>query len=71
MDARVFQPAPGKGWRTSRLSGQQGSCVQVARDSTGQWGVRNSRDRSGPVLVFTPAEWDAFVDGVKRGEFDE
>lgn len=30
-----------------------------------------SRDERGaPVLAFTPREWDAFLDGCKRGEFD-
>ncbi len=32
--------------------------------------LRNSRDPDGPVLVFTAPEWDAFVEGVKLGEFD-
>jgi hypothetical protein len=32
--------------------------------------VRDSKDPSGAVLVFTPGEWDAFVDGAKDGEFD-
>jgi hypothetical protein len=32
--------------------------------------MRDSKDRSGPVLVFTRSEWQAFVDGVKSGEFD-
>ncbi|WP_309117780.1 DUF397 domain-containing protein [Saccharothrix sp.] len=33
--------------------------------------MRNSDHPEGPVLVFTPAEWEAFVLGVKDGEFDE
>ena len=33
-------------------------------------GVRDSKDPSGPVLVFTRSEWQAFVAGVKTGEFD-
>jgi hypothetical protein len=33
-------------------------------------GMRNSADPDGPVLVFTRAEWDAFVGGVQDGEFD-
>jgi Domain of unknown function (DUF397) len=33
-------------------------------------GLRNSADPSGPVLVFTQAEWDAFVAGARDGEFD-
>jgi len=32
--------------------------------------VRDSKNPAGPVLVFTPAEWDAFVAGAKDGEFD-
>lgn len=32
--------------------------------------VRSSEQRDGPVLIFTPAEWEAFVAGVRDGEFD-
>ncbi|NLT55711.1 MAG: DUF397 domain-containing protein [Actinomycetales bacterium] len=32
--------------------------------------VRDSLDPGGPVLRFTPAEWDAWLDGVRKGEFD-
>jgi hypothetical protein len=32
--------------------------------------VRDSKNPDGPVLVFTPSEWDAFVGGAKDGEFD-
>ncbi|PFG98974.1 uncharacterized protein DUF397 [Saccharopolyspora erythraea NRRL 2338] len=37
----------------------------------GYVGMRNGADPEGPVLVFTPEEWDAFVEGAKDGEFDE
>ncbi|MFI7214088.1 DUF397 domain-containing protein [Micromonospora maritima] len=48
----------GARWRTStRSSSNGGDCVGVA----GVVGVRDSRDRSGPVLVFTPPAWRAFV----------
>ncbi|MCP2261013.1 protein of unknown function (DUF397) [Streptoalloteichus tenebrarius] len=33
--------------------------------------MRDGKDPDGPVLVFTHAEWDAFVEGAKDGEFDE
>ena len=33
--------------------------------------VRNSRHPSGPALVYTRAEIDAFLIGVKNGEFDD
>jgi hypothetical protein len=32
--------------------------------------VRDSQTPDGPVLLFTQAEWDAFVGGAKDGEFD-
>ncbi|HEV3497500.1 MAG TPA: DUF397 domain-containing protein [Actinomycetes bacterium] len=32
--------------------------------------VRDSKDPSGPMLLFTPLEWRAFLAGVRNGEFD-
>jgi hypothetical protein len=32
--------------------------------------MRDGSKPDGPTLVFTPAEWDAFVAGVRDGEFD-
>jgi hypothetical protein len=54
----------------SSLSFANGNCVEVASLSGGQVGVRDSKDSEGLVLRFTPAEWDAFVGGVRNGEFD-
>jgi len=31
--------------------------------------LRNSADPDGAVLIYTPQEWDAFLDGVRNGEF--
>lgn len=33
--------------------------------------MRVSGDRSGRILVYDHREWDAFLDGAKRGEFDD
>jgi hypothetical protein len=55
-------------WRKSSRSGANG-CVEVAFVD-GKVAVRDSKDRRGPVLVFTPPEWEAFVGGVHDGEFD-
>jgi hypothetical protein len=56
-------------WHKSARSSGNGNCVEVAvlDDAVA---VRDTKDRSGPVLVFTPAEWSAFVAGAKDGEFD-
>ncbi|MDX6312489.1 MAG: hypothetical protein QOF84_3717 [Streptomyces sp.] len=32
--------------------------------------MRDRRDPDGPALIFTPAEWRAFVLGARDGEFD-
>lgn len=58
-------------WRKSTYSGSNGGgCVEIARNLPGIVTVRDSKDREGPVLTFTPAEWSAFTDRVRSGEFD-
>lgn len=57
-------------WRKSRRSGGGDNCVEVAFAADGAVGVRHSKDPDGPVLVFTPGEWDAFTGGVHDGEFE-
>jgi hypothetical protein len=58
-------------WRKSSFSGSNGGgCVEVARNLPGVVAVRDSKDREGPALVFTPGEWRAFLDGVRAAEFD-
>jgi hypothetical protein len=57
-------------WIKSSLSYSNGACVEVASLPGGEIGVRNSRDRGGQVLRFTPDEWHAFLGGVRGGEFD-
>lgn len=60
----------GAEWRKSRRSGGGNNCVEVARNLPGIVAVRDSKDPSGPALVFTPGEWRAFIGGAKDGEFD-
>jgi hypothetical protein len=44
--------------------------VEVASLPDGTVGLRNSRHPGGPVLSFTPDEWQAFLGGARLGEFD-
>lgn len=57
-------------WRRSSLCGAHGSCVEVADTPDGGVAVRDGEaPGTGPVLIFSRDEWDAFVAGVKAGEF--
>jgi Domain of unknown function (DUF397) len=57
-------------WRRSTFCNSS-DCVEVAIEN-GVVNLRDSksRERHAPVLRYTPAEWQAFVRGVKAGEFD-
>jgi hypothetical protein len=46
-------------------------CVEVGFVDNGarEVMVRDSKHRGGPVLRFSQSEWDAFVKGVRAGEF--
>ncbi len=60
----------GATWIKSTHSGPgSDNCVEVAfvGDAIA---VRDSENPDGPALIFTQAEWDAFVGGAKDGEFD-
>jgi hypothetical protein len=45
------------------------TCVDVQHVQGGTQ-VRHSKHPDGPVLDYTTAEWDTFVEGVKAGKFD-
>ena len=55
--------------RESACSSSDNTCAEIAflGDAVA---LRDSKDRGGPVLVFTPREWTAFLGGVLDGEFD-
>jgi len=60
---------PGLTWRTA-LSCNNGGCVEVAASEHSVL-VGNSREPGGPVLKYTHDEWQEFVAGIKKGDFDD
>jgi hypothetical protein len=55
-------------WRTSTFCDLNG-CVEVALLDN-QVAVRDAKDKASPILLFTAPEWEAFLGGVRAGEFD-
>ncbi|APA97256.1 DUF397 domain-containing protein [Nocardia seriolae] len=48
-------------WFKSTYSQLTPDCVEIAHLSANSVGVRDSKDPSGPALVFTGRQWDSFL----------
>ena len=57
-------------FRKAQASTWNGNCVEVAELEDGRVAVRHSSAPNGVANIFTPGEWDAFLDGARKGEFD-
>jgi predicted secreted Zn-dependent protease len=56
-------------WRTAlRCNG--GECVQVAPKGDTII-IGDSKSPDGPFLAYSHAEWKTFVEGIRRGDFDD
>jgi hypothetical protein len=63
----------GVAWHISTKSANGGGqCVEAGplADGSGRVAVRHSHHPDGRVIVYTRTEWEAFIGGVKNGEFD-
>ncbi len=64
---------PRVAWHIStRSENGGGSCVEAGPlvDASGRVAVRHSHHPDGTTFVYTRDEWDAFLTGIKSGEFD-
>jgi Domain of unknown function (DUF397) len=58
-------------WFTSSFSGGNGnSCIEVAFVAGGGVAVRDTKDRTLAPHRYSAADWEAFLAGVRAGEFD-
>jgi hypothetical protein len=56
---------PDRGWFKSSRSSSNANCVEVRLASSDEVGVRDSKDRSGPVLGFDGDSWTSFLNAIK------
>ncbi|MFC8845578.1 MULTISPECIES: DUF397 domain-containing protein [unclassified Micromonospora] len=57
-------------WHVSTRSGNgDGNCVEAGPvlDGSGRFAVRDSKDRTGPTLLFPAADWAAFLTDLRAG----
>jgi hypothetical protein len=62
---------PGARWRKSSHSNPSGNCVEMARLVDGRVAVRNSRFPEGVALIYSAADFQAFVQEAKTGQLDD
>ncbi|MBF8188526.1 DUF397 domain-containing protein [Nonomuraea sp. K274] len=55
-------------WRKSSYSTNGGNCVEIASLANGRIAIRDSKDPSGPVLVFDRAAFATFTEAIKADE---
>ncbi|MFQ6399175.1 DUF397 domain-containing protein [Nocardia sp. KC 131] len=56
-------------WFKSSYSGSEHACVETAFLDDGRVAVRDTKNRDGGTLIFTPAEWDAFTADIADHKF--
>jgi hypothetical protein len=61
--------AAGPGWRKSSASSTSG-CLEARSLHDGHVALRET-EHPGPVLRVPPESWAAFLEGVRKGEFDD
>ncbi|MEU6854870.1 DUF397 domain-containing protein [Actinacidiphila alni] len=55
-------------WRRSSHSTAANNCVETAALTAGLLAVRDSKDVTGPALLFPAASWAHFVHAVRRDD---
>jgi hypothetical protein len=59
-----------EGWHKPWSGQNGGACVEAKKLPDGRVALRQSTDPEGPVLLYTPEEITAFIEGAKAGDAD-
>jgi hypothetical protein len=57
-------------WFKAQASTSGTGCVEVAHLPDGGVAMRHSQKPDAEVIQYSAFEWDCFLDGARRGEFD-
>ena len=59
----------GATWRKSTYSnGNGGNCVEATTTPGGHPALRDSKNPSGPALLFTTSQWHTFIEDIKLSQ---
>jgi len=64
-----FDTATARWERTTHEDGTP-AALEIGYADNGLVALRMAEEPEGDILIYTPSEWEAFVDGVRDGEFD-
>ena len=64
-----FDTAAARWERTTHEDGTP-AALEIGYADNGLVALRMAEDPEGDILIYTPSEWEAFVEGVRDGEFD-
>lgn len=64
-----FDTAAARWERTTHEDGTP-AALEIGYADNGLVALRMAEDPDGDILIYTPSEWEAFVEGVRDGEFD-
>lgn len=57
-------------WFKATASNSGNGCVEVAHMPDGGVALRHSQKPDAEIIFYSAFEWDCFLDGARKGEFD-
>ncbi|MFG3338736.1 DUF397 domain-containing protein [Glycomyces sp. NPDC048151] len=57
-------------WERTQHPDGTPAALEIGYADNGLVALRMAADPEGDLLIYTPSEWEAFIEGVRDGEFD-